>query len=84
MKDAVRITRITDSLVREVEVVGFVRLAVGVLRQREVIRLKREREGDRIGEREAERERETARLEREREAGRLARETGTAKLVRER
>ena len=56
VKDACRIVRITDSLVREVEVDSFVMLAAGLLRQREIIRLKREREGDQIGEGEAERE----------------------------
>ena len=47
--------RIPESLVREVEVDSFVRLAAGLSRQREVIRLKREREGNWSGEREAER-----------------------------
>ena len=38
----VREMRIPESLVREVEVDSFVTLAAGLLRQREVIRLKRE------------------------------------------
>ena len=42
VREADRIMRIPESLVREVEVDSFVTLAAGLLRQREVIRLKRE------------------------------------------
>ena len=65
VREADRITRIPESLVREVEVDSFVTLATGLLRQREVIRLKREREGDWSWERKAEREREGDRVIRE-------------------
>ena len=58
MREADRIMRETDSFVREVDIDRFMRVAVGLLGHREAARLKREREGDLLGEREAERERE--------------------------
>ena len=66
-------------------------MAVGLLKHREAARLKREREGDWLGEREAEREREgdrvireAVRLVKEREVNRLERERAARKRVVER